>query len=178
MRDLEITEAHRYDRPDFLKPLGWGLFGLLAVAILARLLRTDDDRPPIRVRGGSVRFENDCGWGDDGGEWKTGQKGAKKVKYFTVLVNGKPCGLQKAVQLNIIYERASGKQDTFKVIHRNGEPHIIHYGRLEQDPFYYDSVVHDADGHGQLVEVSGPPNPQNRCVLPKHCVLTIDYEYK
>jgi hypothetical protein len=178
MRDLEITDEHKYDKPEFLKPICWGVVGLLAGAIAFRLFRTDDDRPPIRVRGGSVRFENDWGWKDDGGEWKTRQQAAKKVKYFTVLVDGKPCGLQRAVQLNIIYERANGSQATFRVIHRNGEPRIIPGGSLAQDPFNSDAIVHDAGGNGRLVEVSGPPNPHNTCPLPEHAELIIDYEYK
>jgi hypothetical protein len=178
MRDLEITDEHKYDKPELLKPIYLGVVGLVASAIAWLLLRTNDDRPPIRVRGGSVRFENDWGWKDAGGEWTTRQQGARKVKYFTVLVDGKPCGLQKAVQLNIIYERANGSQATFKVIHRNGEPWIIPGGSLDQDPFNFDSIVHDPDGNGRLVEVGGPPNPHNTCALPKFAVLIIDYEYK
>ena len=152
------------------------LFGSVLVWVLQKLLTTDE-RPPIRVRGGSVRFENDWGWEMDGGEWKTKGGDARKVKYFTAMVNDKSCGLQRAVQLNITYESATGKQETFKVIHRRGEPRIIPGGLLEQHPFYYDSIVHDGDKGGRLLKISGPPGPHNVCVLPEGAVVRIEYEY-
>ena len=155
------------------------LFGGVVGWLLYKLIGSrEDDRPPIRVRGGSIRFHNDYGWLDASGEWKTGQTRAKRVKYFTVTVDGRDCGLQKGPELHITYETITGKQEVFKVIHRGGEPRIVPGGLLKEDDDHVNTIVHDADGRGRLARISAPPHPHNVCVLTGDPEIKIEYEYQ
>jgi hypothetical protein len=167
------------DRKNWLTALLLGgIGGLILWKKLNPFRRDEDERPPIRVRGGSIQFQNDYGWHEHGGEWKTRQSGAKPVRYFTVTVNGEPCGISKGPQLNITYETTTGKEEVFKVVHRGGDPRILPGGLLKQDDFHFDAIVHDPGGKGRVTKISAPPNPQNECELSGNPYIVIGYEYE
>jgi hypothetical protein len=143
---------------------------------LYQLFGMSDDRPPIRVRGGSLYFETDTGWEEQGGEWRSRQKNAKKVRNFKVTVDGSSTCSFTSPQLTITYKNAAGVSRVFKVVRAGGEPRILPGSHLKQHK-HFDRIVHDETPGGKVVEIKGAGS-NKECALPDDAVVIIDFEYE
>jgi hypothetical protein len=105
-----------------------GAVGFLLYKLL-KLRR--DERPPIRVRGGSVHLETDCGWIEAGSnEWRQ-DLAAPPVRGFIVTVYQ---GSSTRVFTGQTVHINQGAEMLTLSIDVNGEPKVGPRGRLAKDP--------------------------------------------
>lgn len=146
--------------------------GWLAHALLRR--PGDEDRPPIIVRGGSISFDTDVGWTDDGADWKPYHPDGRPVRELVAFI-------RKTGGPDCAGRELRGRALHFQHVHRfmvtisGGEPRVNPKGLLMRDKTT--TRVRFENGPAALGEVKALPSSRTDWVAEDEEVcICFDYE--
>lgn len=144
--------------------------GVVGFILYKLLTLRHDERPPIRVRGGSVHVETDCGWIQVGSsEWRQ-DLAAPPVQGFIVTVYQ---GSSTRVFTGHTVHINEGPEMLSLSINVNGEPRLGPRGRLAKDPSSGGRRVTDSAGTLTRVHVIPGHQPLNLTIQDR---LEITYQ--
>jgi hypothetical protein len=126
--------------------------------ILYKLLHLrHDERPPIRVRGGSVDFDTDCGWTEVGksDEWMQDVDAQPVARYIVEIHKGSSTMVQRGNKVHI----NQGSAMLSLSIDNDGEPKLGPRSRLPKDTGSGHRRVRDTASRLERVHVIPGNNP-------------------
>jgi hypothetical protein len=146
--------------------------GLLVLAYEALKPQDDDERPPIIVRNGSLKFLTDVGWKPDGGNWEPDQPRAKRVKEMIATIKNSDgsCGPLRGVQFTVTFEG-----EEFRIILGHGAPLVSPRSLLTRDGQF---LTHGRDGSGSISKIKAVPSMQECTFSTRTDEISIDFSYE
>lgn len=131
--------------------------GGLAIAACTNTVYSDEDRPPIVVKNGSIIFENDRDWVPGATRaWTLDQPKGKAVTTFDVSFKSVSCASTSGTVVTIIRTSAGGQTQTYKVIRTGGsrpEPLINAPVDMDVDNVPARKTLTSRDSGGAITEV-------------------------
>ena len=176
----QSTNSDRYVTPrdDFADKViyaaaGFAVAGLVGLCFRFLMHKSDDDRPPILVRDGSVHIEQTPAkgeadvpeWRDDGDRWRSYHPSGQEITGFLVSVTDPASGnCEKLTGNTVRIFRDSSPPIHF--VAANGEPKVGPKGILAKDPSI--GRLLKASGRATQVQVGG-----KTCMLSDGAVVWI-----
>lgn len=156
------------------------------VKFLLSGLRTNEDRPPIIVREGSITFEHkivkgkQLDWDGQQNHWTPKQPNGKKVDFLVARVlegGSSECpSVIESESLEITYSTGL-KTEKFWVFLAGGKPMLRPKGLLSRDSQNPKKLTHGVPGSGNITNIR-PQQGGLECNLSSEAVIEIGYAYE